>query len=291
MEIVNYLKSLDLKDGEVLLHGWLPYLYWLSGLVAPSKHICTIKEWAPIPAEEYETLLDKVKERSFKYIILTTIPSSFTSVDALDPIAENTVTRYFYVKSIGDALIYSKYSPEGEEVYYGFVEKFPQALKEYDLPNGTKGNMETAEDWVIVPAVRILTVDNETKIAIYQHPVQPNDSQIMNSYIIYSNILIPLNSTLKFSTAIDPSAWNTEGDGVQFKILVEDHGKSDEIFSEYIDPKHVVDDRKWHDYQLDLREYYNRTVNISFLTNPGPNGDFRYDWAYFGDPVILKKTK
>jgi hypothetical protein len=290
MQIVDFLKTLDLKDGDVLMDGWLPQLYWLSGLEAPSKYICTIREWATIPTEEYEALVNKVKERNFKYVILTTVPTPFTGLDSLDPIAQSTITNYFYVKSIGMALIYSKYSPRGEEMSYGFIGEFPQALKEYDLKDGTRGDLETAGDPVIVPSVRSLTVDNETKLAIHQHPVQPNDSKIMNSYVIYSNILISQNSTLRLSIAIDPSVWNEAGDGVQFKIFVEDEGKTNVIFSKYIDPKHVVDDRRWFDYQLGLREYSNKTVNISFVTNPGPNGDFQFDWACWGDPVILTKT-
>lgn len=290
MELVSYLKSLGLRDGEVLMDGWMTPVYWLSGLEAPSKYLCTIPEWAPIPMEEYERLVNNIEEKNFKYVILTTIPISFASVYALnDPIAENTITNYFYVRSIGDNLVYSKYPPGGEDVYYRFIEEFPQALKEYDLPNGTKGDLETAGDPVVVPTVRNMVINDEMKVAIYQHPVQPKDTKIMNSYIIYNNVSIPPNSTLTFSTGIDPNAWNKEGDGVQFKILIEDEGKFNEIFSEYIDPKHFVDDRIWHDHQLDLTEYSNRTVNVYFVTNPGPNGDVRYDWAYFGDPVILIK--
>jgi hypothetical protein len=104
MELVSYLKSLDVKDGAVLLHGWFPHLYWLSGLEAPSKYVCTVREWAPIPPEEYEALLTKVGNLYFEYVILPRF-----MLDAPDPIAENTIAKYSYVKSIGDALVYSKY--------------------------------------------------------------------------------------------------------------------------------------------------------------------------------------
>lgn len=85
-------------------------------------------------------------------------------------------------------------------MYCRFVEKFSQALKEHDLPNITRGN-ETVGDSVTVPTVRNLNVDNETRVVIFQHPVQPNGSKFMNTYITCSNVLIPPNSGLKSSTA------------------------------------------------------------------------------------------
>mgnify|MGYP001058419331 CR=1 FL=1 len=137
MSIANYLRSLKLNDGEVLLHGWFPHLYWLSGLEAPSAYICTFRDWAPIPDSEYQRLVNMVKEHNFKVIVL----SNNTPKDAITNL---TLGEYFSIKSIGDIQIFSRDTPEGY-VSYRFIENFPQALKEYDQADGTRNYLETTK--------------------------------------------------------------------------------------------------------------------------------------------------
>jgi hypothetical protein len=106
MSIANYLRSIKVNDGEVLLHGWFPHLYWLSGLGAPSAYICTFRDWAPIPDSEYQRLVNMVKEHDFKVIVLC-------NNSPKDAITGSTFGGYFYIKSIGDVQIFSRNTPKG----------------------------------------------------------------------------------------------------------------------------------------------------------------------------------
>lgn len=284
VEVANHLKSNTSEDGQVFIHGWCPQIYWLGGLKAPNIHLASIWPGLGIPVEEYQRLLDDVKTHKFESVALV------TWVNPDDSIAQAIRTNYFYVKTVDRIEIYSKYDPEEEYEYYSFIENFPQALKEYDLPDGTRSDLPS-DDPAVTPKITAATTDDEARITIFQHPVLPADLQIMNSHIIYSNVSIPRDAKLKFGIAIDPRAWDFPGDGVQFKILIQDDQGSHEVFSQYIDPKHNIEDRKWHDFEIDLTEYANKTVNISFVTNPGPSGNSGYDWANWSEPIIYAKAE
>jgi hypothetical protein len=77
------------------------------------------------------------------------------------------------------------------------------------------------------------------------------------------------------------------GDGVQFDIYLDDD-HTWHLFSQYIDPKNLPDDRRWHDHDLDLSSWAGEPVTLTLVTDPGPNGDDRYDWAGWGDPRIVE---
>ncbi|MCJ7537380.1 MAG: hypothetical protein MUO57_17780, partial [Anaerolineales bacterium] len=60
-----------------------------------------------------------------------------------------------------------------------------------------------------------------------------------------------------------------------------------QVFSTYIDPKNDEFDRRWHPYTVDLNEYAGQEVSIIFETDTGPAGDYRYDWAGWGELRLL----
>ena len=60
-----------------------------------------------------------------------------------------------------------------------------------------------------------------------------------------------------------------------------------QVFSTYIDPKQNPNDRRWHPNIIDLSEYAGQTVTIIFETGTGPAGDYRNDWAGWGEPRLL----
>jgi len=125
-------------------------------------------------------------------------------------------------------------------------------------------------------------INNECRPIIFHHPVPSNKSAI--SFI---NITIPKNAVLKFGIGLDPQVWSPEkGDGALFEIEIQDDGANKTIFSEYIDPKNHVDQRKWNNYELDLSSVINKKSTISFKTACGPNNDCTYDWAWWGSPLI-----
>ena len=86
-----------------------------------------------------------------------------------------------------------------------------------------------------------------------------------------------------------PDVWESgEGDGVQFDIYVNNGSAQDHIYSKYIDPKNVIDDRRWFDEEINLSKWAGQQVTFTFETSPGPNGDSRYDWAIWGEPRIVQ---
>lgn len=274
MELIAYLKSLNLSDGEVLIQDWLPYIYWLTGIKAPSIHLNTYQRGLGIPLAEYERLFTEVKERKIPYVIvLSKMPKGS------DPITDFVRDNYFPLKSIGGVDIFSASYPIEKDVFFSFVAKLNEARAYALLSSGEEKPLEEVSE-VVIPRIEKLTVNNETKYAIRQHPL------VIHSNITYSSIKIPPNATLEFSIAIHPKVWIESGDGVLFEIILGSTGQKDKIFSEYIDPKNNVEDRKWHYYRIPLEEYSNKVVSISFITNPGPAGDSNWDWAYWGDPLI-----
>jgi hypothetical protein len=232
-------------------------------------------------------MANKVRDRELEYIVL--FAPNLTSLEERriwgDTISNYTLDKYFYVESIGDAHIFCKYNAQGEYIYYNFLERFPQASKEYDL-GGRRGNTEVdfKDETIVIPKIYSQTINGNTRTAIFQHPLSPTDSHTGNSYLCYNDVSVPQNCKLEFGIGINPELWGkTTGDGVTFEILIQD----DQVFCKHINPRENIEDRKWLDYELDLTDYANKTVNICFVTNPGPNGNNAYDWAYWSQPVIV----
>ncbi len=119
------------------------------------------------------------------------------------------------------------------------------------------------------------------KNVLFEHPP---------SEIAYQ-MQIPTDAvSLDFCIGMDQNVWSPEkGDGVEFDIFINQTGEKKKIFSEYIDPKNNPADQKWHCSDINLTQYQNRTVNLSFVTLPGPNGSSSFDWAGWGD-LYLKSN-
>jgi hypothetical protein len=59
-----------------------------------------------------------------------------------------------------------------------------------------------------------------------------------------------------------------------------------------VDPKRNDSDRRWHPHVVDLSGYAGQTVTLVFETGTGPAGDYRYDWAGWGEPrLVLSLSK
>ncbi len=89
-----------------------------------------------------------------------------------------------------------------------------------------------------------------------------------------------VSPVFQFAYGISSAAFDKPGDGVGFTIEVKDAtGKIRKLFSNYIDPKHNLRERKWMDGALDLSAFRGQTVDLLFSTDPGPRGDTAFDWA------------
>ncbi len=123
----------------------------------------------------------------------------------------------------------------------------------------------------------------------------------------------PQNCRLRVSLATDPGTWNSDGDGITFKIMMNDNlfenffdeigmvgedqkttflkprgyfFRSQPIYMHYLDPKHNQDQRKWHNISLDLSRFSGKVVDFEFVADPGPRNNDRNDIALWGEPVI-----
>jgi hypothetical protein len=155
------------------------------------------------------------------------------------------------------------------KVSYVFIDHLGEAL--YPIPLG-EGETAVEQDW---------TIDQVTQRVLYQPPAFAGSSRIL-----YQVQLDP-QSKLAFDVATDPASWNLEGDGVAFTVYIVADGITYQIFSTYIDPKHNLADQRWDPYTIDLSVYSGKPVTLIFETNVGPVGDFRNDWAGWGNPRLL----
>jgi hypothetical protein len=280
-ELVNYIRS-HTSNESIFIHGWEAELYWLSGNLAPDvRWTSSYRSVVPdITDEEYEKILNRVKAGDFENVILM---SEFPP----DEITRSVPGKYFFVKNIGFYAVYSKYNAEGYSMEYSFIQNLPQALQKYTLDNGTQGTIADLNEPVYLPVVEQITMNNESRVAIKQHPIAVMDSHKVYSNIIYDNISILPHSELGFGIGIDPIVWNRT-DGVVFRILVQDDGGIHEMFSKYNDPYKNVEDRKWQDYLVDLSQFGNKSISLYFVTDPGPSGNNAYDWAHWSSPLLLE---
>jgi hypothetical protein len=294
LAVANFLIA-NTRNSEVLV--WANWgsatIYWLSGHICVTKYITVEHQAAELfPDGEYQRIVNMVNDGDFDYIVLFWPDlAALEGIRGIDPIVDITLSRYWYVENIDGANIFSKYDAQGRWISYSFVQEFSNATMEYDLENGGKGNIGQAfgNESIFVPHILYPTVNNETQTSIFQQPLPGNGSFIPNSYICYSDVYIPQNSTLKFSITEDPSVWNTSSeDGVQLEVFVKDNQGSRQIFSELINPRENIKDRTWLNYEINLDSYAGKSVTIYFADNAGPTGNSYHDWAYWGNPVILQ---
>lgn len=78
---------------------------------------------------------------------------------------------------------------------------------------------------------------------------------------------------LKVELASSPTSQGLkDGSGVVFRVDATDLSAAQQLFSEYIDPKNRIPDRKWHSHSIDLSPYRGQEVYLIFRTAPeAPN--------------------
>jgi hypothetical protein len=131
------------------------------------------------------------------------------------------------------------------------------------------------------------TINGESRNVLFEHPFSDRKSLIR-----FSNISIPEGAILKFGIALDPSTWDPKkGDGVLFEVYVKKGDIERIVFSKYIDPKHNVSERRWNDFEVDLSDYRGSHVTLTLATSPGPRGDANWDWAWWGEPMIVMNAE
>jgi len=129
----------------------------------------------------------------------------------------------------------------------------------------------------------IFLVGGEARHAILLHP---------ESELEFGPVRVSADAMLTFKIGVDDQAWSKAGDGVEFMVyVVGANTAKKKVFSRYVDPKHVSEDRRWIDGRVSLRSFGSQQVGIILATGPGPLTDFAYDWALWAEPQLVFSGK
>jgi hypothetical protein len=130
-----------------------------------------------------------------------------------------------------------------------------------------------------------LTGQEDIREVLYAHPPESGKEEI-----IYK-IDIPESGALRFAIAMSPEVWTPEmGDGVSFQIYISEVQSPEDgqfVLVRYINPKLNPSDRRWRNYLVDLSHWAGQSVEIRLITEPGPDGDWAFDWAGWADLQIV----
>jgi tetratricopeptide (TPR) repeat protein len=122
-------------------------------------------------------------------------------------------------------------------------------------------------------------ITGEPRGVLFQHP----SSRV--SYVLQA----PPSGHLRFSLALSPDVWiDREGDGVQYDVLIDDGYSRWRPLSTYVNPKGISDHQRWHDHEIDLSQWAGTVITLTFETGPGPDGNYDYDWAGWGEPRVVQ---
>ncbi len=156
------------------------------------------------------------------------------------------------------------------KVGYDFIDHVDKAIQ--PIPPG-EGEIINVQEW---------SINQENHRVLYQTPSFAGTSRILYQVVVENH------SKLAFDVAMDPASWELEGDGVAFTIYIVADGITHQVFTTYIDPKHNKEDQRWYPNAIDLDKYSGKKLTFIFETNTGPMGDYRYDWAGWGEPRLLQ---
>lgn len=153
--------------------------------------------------------------------------------------------------------------PKSENVAVDLLEQFPSAVEKRPTPD--------------VFSIIDASIAGVSKRAIYTKDTSR----------VAWNVTIPDNAWLLVSAGLTEQAWTVAGDGVLFRISVNDN----ELLNVVINPYRDASVRKWQDFQIDLSEFAGQNVNLFLKTNASPPGPTSADgdFAVWGDPRIITR--
>jgi arabinofuranosyltransferase len=173
---------------------------------------------------------------------------------------------YFY--------IYKKIHEYDWQDNYDFYDHFEDAVivPSKAIPSNP-WHSNTAKDLFIIKDVK--------RWGIFAIP----DSRI--SYVIH----IPdKNPLLFFGIGLFEKSWEWEGDGLRFQISVSENNTNYGIYDRYLDPTHILGERRWCDTMIDMSRFSGHNVTISFITKNDSGKTETADWAIWSDPILGHKN-
>ncbi|MBN1252321.1 MAG: hypothetical protein JXA16_09290 [Bacteroidales bacterium] len=215
-----------------------------------------------------------VEQENPQFIVFSNNATQDASWDR-ESFIEKLITNFQYRKIFGNPVVMSREILE-EKDYLPFSEVYINNAEK--LLNKDEYYSKTNE--------KIFPISSDSRVwrGLFQHPDEDGD------YYLNYDITPKLNDYLVFSIGIsDKMYYFWKGDGVVFEIFIENNDETNKVFSKYLNPQKNKQDRGWHDFELDLSDYEDQEITIKFLTLPGPNNNYNYDWAYWGEPRIENK--
>jgi hypothetical protein len=116
----------------------------------------------------------------------------------------------------------------------------------------------------------------EDRMAILMHP--PSQASW--------TVTIRPGSHLLFGMGFSEDVWAQPGGGAFFDIKIKTKWRGEKtIFSEFVDPKHQPEHRRWLDRELDLGALAGKTVELTLLTRTEP-GKNQFCAAFWARPFL-----
>jgi hypothetical protein len=87
--------------------------------------------------------------------------------------------------------------------------------------------------------------------------------------------------------ALRPDAWTTPfGDGVRFIVEARaGNGPREPLYSQRLNPRAFSDEHRWVEVRVELGRYAGQEIELTLRTDPVE--DVRYDWAGWGNPMVI----
>lgn len=268
-KLVTYIKNNTAPDEKIyIVPFWGIPLYFLSNRTNPTYfEWVLLADMSAYPNIE-ELIIESLIKDKTRIIIYVDFPLDGLEERRFKNYAPKLykwmMDNYFYEDIIGGYRILKINSSEK-----------PKSLFDYDYEY--EGKEIFGNKFV---NYRGMNINGDRRFALFEHP---------KSSIKYK-IRVPENSLLNFGIALDQRVWDkNKGDGVYFEIIINDGGVEDVLFSQYINPKSNIHERKWIDHSIDLSDYGSKEVLLILNTLPGPAGNNAYDWAGWSKLEFITK--
>jgi len=285
MVAADYIRARTDPHDKIWVWGHHTSIYYLAERESPTRFIYNepllmhIRGGNPWQAEWRAEALDAIYADPPVYLLLTTFDRTFFDFqnpnDSWRDIPEyNNFTRTHYIK----------------EWEFGRFQFF--RLKPYWSRQNDPALLDIITDYDLIgrlnEAKRESESDPPIQIMDFSMPGEPAYPAILmhpDAALEYTVHLEEAPVCLRVDIGMLPDSWGWGGDGATFRVEITTGSRSSEVFRATV--SNAPEDQHWHPYLIDLREYSGHTVTITFMTTPGPSGDYTGDWAGWGLPRIV----
>ncbi|MFQ6082103.1 MAG: sulfatase [Candidatus Aminicenantia bacterium] len=209
-----------------------------------------------------------------------------------------------------------------------WIEKGKHNLElEYRSPPREKGNfylsaiiIKNPKREIYLPLAKIKNVAFISDLAIGSNSLGLKKKLVIPNFSWQRSIFIPDNAintifapprtylefelkisqsgVLEFGYGLLEKSWKEKGNGVNFKIIIQEKRKGEVIFSKHLNPYQIKSHRKLFQKRIDLSPYYNKKVKLKFVTTTpsfekeslANKSQASKEFAFWYNPVIYQRT-